>query len=148
MRLSKAGEYAIRCMFYLSQQAFGTLSSRRVVASEMDIPDQFLGKIAQQLSRAGLIEIVQGAKGGFRLIRSPEQISMLDVIEAVVGPVFLNDCVLRPQSCHRSPYCTVHAAWQRVCEQLKNELRAVRFSDLTKPDASLMPISNSTCLNP
>jgi Rrf2 family protein len=148
MRLSKAGEYAIRCMFYLSQQAFGALCSRRVVASEMDIPDQFLGKIAQQLSRAGLIEIVQGAKGGFRLIRSPEQISLLDVIEAVVGPVFLNDCVLRPQSCHRSPYCTVHAAWQRICEQLKNELRAVRFSDLTHPDASLLPISDLTCLNP
>lgn len=148
MRLSKAGEYAIRCMFYLSKQHAGDLCSRRVVASEMDIPDQFLGKIAQQLSKAGLIEIVQGAKGGFRLNRSPEQISMLDVIEAVVGPVFLNDCVLRPQSCHRSPYCTVHAVWQRVCEQLKNELRAVRFSDLTQPDASFIPLSDSNLLNP
>lgn len=124
------------------------LCSRRVIASEMDIPDQFLGKIAQQLSRAGLIEIVQGAKGGFRLNRSPEQISLLDVIEAVVGPVFLNDCVLRPRSCHRSPYCTVHATWKRVCENLRNELRTVRFSDLTKPDSSLIPISNAVSLNP
>lgn len=147
MRLSKAGEYAIRCMFYLSQQAYGTLSSRRLVASEMDIPDQFLGKIAQQLARAGLIEIVQGAKGGFRLNRSPEQISLLDVIEAVVGPVFLNDCVLRPQSCYRSPYCTVHVVWQRVCEQLKNELRAVRFSDLTQPDASFIHLWDADPLN-
>jgi len=138
MRMSRAGEYAIRCMFYLAKQGSGVVANRKAVATEMDIPDQFLGKIAQQLAKAGLIEIIQGPKGGFRLTRTPENISMLDVIEAVIGPVFLNDCVLRPDSCHRSPFCSVHTVWQQVCGQLKTHLQDVRFSELVQDEASLL----------
>lgn len=138
MRMSRAGEYAIRCIFYLAKQGIGVVSNRKAVAMEMDIPDQFLGKIAQQLAKAGLIEIIQGPKGGFRLARTPENISMLDVIEAVIGPIFLNDCVLRPDSCHRSPFCSVHTVWQQICGQLKTQLQDVRFSELVRDEASLL----------
>uniref|UniRef100_A0A7C4RN79 Rrf2 family transcriptional regulator n=1 Tax=Desulfatirhabdium butyrativorans TaxID=340467 RepID=A0A7C4RN79_9BACT len=138
MRMSRAGEYAIRCMFYLAKQGCGVVANRKAVATEMDIPDQFLGKIAQQLAKAGLIEIVQGPKGGFRLTRTPDNISMLDVIEAVIGPIFLNDCVLRPDSCHRSPFCSVHTVWQQVCGQLKAGLQDVRFSELVRDEALLL----------
>ncbi len=138
MRMSRAGEYAIRCMFYLAKQGVGKTANRKAVAAEMAIPDQFLGKIAQQLAKAGLIEIVQGPKGGFRLTRTPDAISMLDVIEAVIGPVFLNDCVLRPDSCHRSPFCSVHSVWEQVCGQMKVHLQEVRFSDLVRDEVTLL----------
>ena len=86
----------------------------------MDIPDQFLGKIAQQLSHAGLIEVVQGSKGGLRLVVSPEKISLLDVVEAVIGEIFLNDCLLKPDSCDRSNSCAAHFVWEKARNQLRD----------------------------
>ena len=64
MKLTRAGEYAVRCLLYLSTQGIGVVCKRKQIAVKMDIPDQFLGKIAQQLARAGFLEIVQGARGG------------------------------------------------------------------------------------
>ena len=83
MRLTRAGEYAVRCMLYLASLGTGELAMRKEIARVMGIPEQFLGKIAQQLSRAGFIDIVQGAKGGYRLVVPPQKLTLLDVVEAV-----------------------------------------------------------------
>ncbi len=139
MRLSRAAEYAVRCMLVLSTAGKGVLVSRRMVAREMDIPEQFLGKIAQQLARAGLIEIVQGARGGFRLIVMPADLNLLKVIEAVIGEIFLNDCIIRPESCHRSPVCKVHVVWENARNQLRESLRAADFSSLIQETPILSP---------
>lgn len=67
MRLIKAGEYAIRCLLYLSAQEEGVVTPRNEIADAMDIPREFLAKIAQQLSRGDIIETIQSPKGGFCL---------------------------------------------------------------------------------
>jgi Rrf2 family protein len=89
LRLTRAGEYAVRSVLYLASQGQGVVCNRKKIANAMDIPTQFLAKIAQQLAHAGLIEIVQGSKGGLRLVKSPEKVSLLDVVEAVIGEIFL-----------------------------------------------------------
>jgi Rrf2 family protein len=142
MRLSRAAEYAVRCMLYLSIAGKGVLVSRRTVASEMDIPAQFLGKIAQLLARAGLVEIVQGAKGGFRLAVVPAELTLLMVIEAVIGEIFLNDCILRPESCDRSPVCKVHVVWENARNQLRESLHKVTFANLLSEPPALAPDSH------
>lgn len=132
MRLTRAAEYAIRCVLYLSNKAETTVAGRKEIALAMDIPDQYLGKIAQQLSRAGILEILQGARGGFRLLKSPADISLLTVIEAVMGEIFLNDCVLRPASCIRSDACAVHTVWEKARRQLRETLGNALFSELSQ----------------
>lgn len=132
MRLTRAGEYAVRCVLHLASQGQGTLCARKDVADRMDIPDQFLGKIAQQLQRAGLIEIVQGARGGLRLIVPPSRVTLLDVVEAVIGQIFLNDCVLRPDSCDRSNACAAHVVWAKAKDQLRRTLQEATFDALLK----------------
>jgi Rrf2 family protein len=132
MRLTRAGEYAVRCVLHLASRGQGTLCARRDVAERMDIPDQFLGKIAQQLARAGLIEIVQGARGGLRLVVPPDQVTLLDVVEAVIGEIFLNDCVMRPESCDRSHTCAVHCVWAKAKDQLRRTLEEATFAVLLK----------------
>jgi len=138
MRLTRAGEYAIRCMLHLSslERQGQNVVSRKQVAEAMDIPDQFLGKIAQQLARAGFIEIVQGAKGGYRLAADPRTLTLLDVVEAVVGPIFLNDCVMRPDLCNHSNACAVHRIWQKARDQLRNTLREATFAELLQDRCS------------
>ena len=130
MRLIRAGEYAIRCMLYLSCLGVGKIGSRMEIAQAMDIPAQFLSKIAQQLARAGYIEIVQGPKGGFRLIIPTEKVTLLGVIEAVTGKIYLEDCQMRPDSCHRSPTCNVYQVWEKARRQLRQTLEETTFASL------------------
>jgi Rrf2 family protein len=109
----------------------------------MDIPDQFLGKIAQQLSHAGIIEIVQGSKGGLRLVVPPQKISLLDVVEAVIGEIYLNDCIIRPESRNRSNACAVHVVWEKARNQLRETLRKATFARLLKEDSCFNPFNGS-----
>jgi Rrf2 family protein len=134
LRLTRAGEYAVRCVFYLSSQETGKVCNRKEIAETMDIPDPFLGKIAQQLARAGLIEIVQGSRGGLRLLVSPDKIHLLEVVEAVIGEIFLNDCILRPESCDGSNVCAAHMVWGKARDQLRDTLRQATFSKLLEQD--------------
>jgi Rrf2 family protein len=143
MRLTRAGEYAVRCVLYLASKGVGTICSRKQIAAEMDIPDQFLGKIAQQLARSGFLEIVQGAKGGFKLAVAPENITLLDVVEAVIGEIFLNDCVIRPESCQRSRACAVHQVWGKARSQLRDTLREATFASLLIEDSCVIPLERA-----
>ena len=134
MRLTRAGEYAVRCVLCMSGREKNQIISRKEISKDMEIPDQFLGKIAQQLARSGFIEIIQGAKGGYRLLLKPEKITLLDVVEAVSGEIFLNDCIMNPGSCSRSSSCEVNAVWEKAREQLRATLREATFDKLLKED--------------
>lgn len=139
MRLTRAGEYGVRCMLYLASQEAGSIINRKIISQYMNIPDQFLGKVAQQLARAGLIDIVQGARGGYRLRTSPSQITLLAVVEAVIGEIFLNDCLMSPTSCSRSPSCSVNRIWEKTKNQMRETLRGVTFDQLLKDESCLFP---------
>lgn len=139
MRLTRAGEYAVRCVLHLSGGEYGVVVPRKEIAKAMEIPEQFLGKIAQQLARAGIIDIIQGSKGGFRLVRNPDQVSLLDVVEAVEGEIFLNDCLLRPDACSRTQSCTVHQVWHKARTQLRETLQEATFAELLKEDTCMDP---------
>jgi Rrf2 family protein len=124
-------------MLYLSRSGKGVLAKRKDIARAMEIPELFLGKIAQQLSRSGIIEIVQGAGGGFRLLIAPEKLTLLEVIEAVIGEIILNDCIGNPDGCYRSGSCSVHLVWEKAREQLRETLRQARFADLLVEDSCM-----------
>ena len=139
MRLTRAAEYAIRCMVYLARQGRGVVTSRQEIARRAEIPGHFLAKIAQDLAKAGFIEIKQGARGGFVLLEEPRDISLLDVVETMIGEIYLNDCVARPSSCNVTYSCAVHRVWMDARDQLRETLRQVHFEQLMKEE-SCVPI--------
>lgn len=139
MRLTRAGEYAVRCVLYLFQQEPDTVVNRRDIAQAMHIPEHFLGKVAQQLARSGIIEIIQGPKGGYRLLVSAEELSLLDIIETVCGEIVLNDCVLHPEKCFRKGSCSVHRVWQEARRQLRSTLAQATFASLLEDEHCLSP---------
>ena len=142
MRLTKAGEYAVRCAFFLSFRGAGVVSSKKEIARTMDIPSQFLGKIAPQLARAGIIEIVQGSKGGYRLLVPPQELTLLEVVEAVVGEIYLNDCVIRPESCRRTSACSIHRVWEKARDQLRETLRQADFKSILADNSCTTDLLN------
>jgi Rrf2 family protein len=130
MRLTRAGEYAIRCVLYLAMHKDRQLIGRREIAQAMDVPAQFLGKVAQQLARCGMISIRQGSQGGYELAKRPEDITLLAVIEAIDGEIFLNDCMQRPESCDRQGICSVHQVWDTARRQLRATLGGTTLAEL------------------
>jgi Rrf2 family protein len=135
MRLTRAGEYAIRCVLYLAMNRDRQIIGRKEVAEAMDIPAQFLGKVAQNLARAGLIAIRQGAHGGYELATPPEDLSLLRVVESIDGEIFLNDCLHRPESCERSALCAVHRVWQKARNELRATLGGISLAGLVEEEA-------------
>jgi len=122
----------------LAKNGIGKVVSRNEVSAYGHIPPHFLAKIAQQLSRAGIIEILQGARGGYRLLVPPEKLSLLQVIEAIIGEIFLNDCVVRPESCHASSSCAVNSVWLQARDQLRKTLAQVTFAQLIEDESCCM----------
>ena len=144
MRLTRAGEYAVRCILYMAKKGKEKLVSRKEISQACDIPHHFLAKIAQELAKAGIIEIRQGARGGFLLVNDPHKITMLEVVEAIIGEIYLNDCIARPDSCKASPVCTVHRVWEDARQQLRRTLSDVTFGQLLDSgtcDFQLPPVS-------
>ena len=143
MRLTRAAEYAIRCMVYLSNKGRGVLTSRQEIASKANIPTHFLAKIAQDLARSGFIEIKQGARGGFMLLKDPNRITLLEVVETMIGEIYLNDCVARPSSCKVTGDCSVHRVWMTVRDQLRTTLNSVTFAQLIKENSCVPTLTVS-----
>lgn len=138
MKLTRAGEYAVRCVLCLAKHGQAKLVSKKSVALEYDIPDQFLAKIAQKLAKAGIILIRQGAHGGYVLSRAPEDISLLEVVETIIGEISLNDCVTSSDACRASKNCAVNRVWIKACNQLRETLAEVNFKTLLEEDSCFM----------
>ncbi len=136
MKITQAEDYGIRCVLYLSKYPKKVIPRWRIARS-MDIPEPFLAKIAQDLARAGIIEIVRGRKGGYRLRIPPEELSLLRVIEAMSGDMFLSMCVLDPETCDRTPICPLHETWKELRDLIRNKLENTKFSDLVNQESCL-----------
>lgn len=139
MRLTRAGEYAIRCMAYLAFKGKGVLVVKQEIAEKAAIPGPFLAKIVQDLARANLIEIRQGPRGGYVLIKDPARITLLEVVEVMIGRIQLNDCVGRPEVCSASSRCRVHQVWEVANAQLRDYLAGITFAELSS-DVACLPV--------
>ena len=132
MQITRQADYAIRAVRYLAKQEPNKRSATSTVAKEMKIPPSFLAKIISQLSIAGLLHTSRGARGGVTLARAPKEISLLDVVEAIDGPILLNECVGEPDGCQFKDDCPVHPIWEEAQQALVKRLGATRFDSLAK----------------
>jgi Rrf2 family protein len=110
-------------------------ASAQEIAARQNIPRPFLAKIVSQLSLAGLVVTYRGAGGGVALARPASQISLLQVIEALEGPIQLNRCLIDPQDCPQNGKCAVHDIWSQAQAELIELLHATTFSDLASERA-------------
>ena len=133
MQITRETDYAIRCVLYLVDNP-GKVMMVDSIAKEKLIPRSFLAKIVQKLTKADIVSSFRGVKGGFKLSRSPDQISLLNVIEAVEGPVAVNRCALDKNMCTLSNSCTVHPVWIELREKLEGLLSQHTFQDLSAED--------------
>lgn len=127
MQITRETDYAIRCVYYLAGKA-GEVTMVGEIARKMDTPKSFLAKILQKLARANIVQSFRGVKGGFQLARKPKEINLLEVIEAIQGPMVMNICALDKKMCRFSSTCTIHPVWVEVRKQVEKLLRKRSFA--------------------
>jgi Rrf2 family protein len=129
MFVTREADYAVRCILVLSKAADCTISAAEVSKSA-SIPKSFVAKILQRLSKKGIIKSTQGIAGGFQLAREPGDINLLEVIEAIQGPVATNLCAVDNRLCDRSSTCVIHPIWVKLKQNTEEQLKEETFAKL------------------
>jgi Rrf2 family protein len=135
LRISRKIDYGLRAMVYLASILPDAVVPFREIARQMDVPEDFLAKILKTLVDQGLVKSARGPRGGYALGRKADDISFLDVIEAVEGPVALNVCLDGDDACGHSGSCTMVSVWKLGQEKMLDVYREAKLSSLAfKPD--------------
>lgn len=136
MQITRQADYALRAMLYLSQLEPNKRAATSQIAEDQHIPPSFLAKIISQLSIAGLIHTSRGARGGVSLARPAEEVSVLEVVEAIDGPIALNECTTDVDACPFGEDCPLRPLWCDTQSELVKRLRKTSFAEfVTKPEA-------------
>jgi Rrf2 family protein len=127
MQITRQADYAIRAVLYVSKLGADERAATRQIAKEQHIPPSFLAKIIAQLSLAGLLQTTRGAHGGVTLAKPAKQITLLDVVEAIDGPIMLNECVHDERACNFEQDCPLQPVWCNAQNELIQRLRGTNF---------------------
>jgi len=121
MQITRETDYAIRCVLHLSQDPDKVIMVD-TIARDKKIPKSFLAKILQKLSKAGIVKSFRGVKGGYQLDKHPSEISLLNLIESIEGPVLMNECAMNKKFCDMSEFCAVHPVWIKIRKVVEGAL--------------------------
>jgi Rrf2 family protein len=133
MQFTRKGDYALRAMVFLAGSKNTTPSTIDEISKKSNVPRHFLAKILRDLTQANLLVAVKGARGGYRLAKRPADITLLDVIEATVGPIALNMCLQGPDRCPYADTCGLHPIWEKATKALKDLFGQTRLSTVNAP---------------
>lgn len=133
--LTARSDYALRAMLEVSRTTSEGPRKARQIAAAMDIPPTYVGQILARLASHGLVHGTAGPSGGYRLGRPARDINVLEVVEAVDGPVFADACILGGGPHRWTGTCPLHAAWCRASDHFRRALVSIRLDDLARVDA-------------
>ena len=129
MLVTRKIDYGLRMLLTLGCRSEPRLTSVKL-AKLIEVPRQFALKIAQILTKAGLIKAQRGVGGGLELARSASTITLFDIMQAADTPRALNGCLLDPQACSRASRCAAHQELGRIQDILNRELKTITLADL------------------
>ena len=130
MQVTRATDYAVRIMVELASLPPGNKAQLNDLIESTGVRGSFLSKVVQRLVHAGMVSSHRGTRGGFSLRVSGDEVTLLDVIEAIEGPTQMNLCLGSGPSCDRKSWCGVHPAWQKAQSAFVHELANVSIAHL------------------
>jgi Rrf2 family protein len=130
MQLTRQCEYALRTMLELASHPFGEIISSKTISERQDIPEDFLKKTIHLLAVNGLVNTVRGTQGGVRLAKSAAEIKVIDVVEAIEGPVAINPCLAIGYVCPNQDTCRISPVLARAQQAFIAELSKDSLADL------------------
>ena len=133
IRMSKMTDYGIVLMVNLARAR--SVRTARQLADETDMALPTVAKVLKELSRHGFLDARRGAHGGYFLRQDAQAIRILDLIEALDGPIALTECSSAPSDsqCSREDNCVVRAPWVEINHVVKHALADISLGDMAQP---------------
>jgi len=136
MQFTKAEEYGVLGVLHLAEKGQTAITPLSEVSEAKQIPEKFLAKIFQSLSRSGIVRSHRGVRGGFALARSPEEITVREILESIQGPYHLMKCVADLGSCERNgEVCALRELLIQAEQKLKEVFDNNSLADLARWEA-------------
>ena len=135
MKLTTKCRYGVRAILEIAKNYGKCPTKRKDISRVQDIPDSFLENILIDLKNHGIIMSIRGARGGFMLKRTPDQISMYDILSSLEGKLILVDCIHSPEVCQKSERCVVRGVWGKMQRTQEQILKDTTIQYLLEQDA-------------
>jgi Rrf2 family transcriptional regulator, iron-sulfur cluster assembly transcription factor len=132
MQFTRKGDYALKAMAYLAEVKGIGPHTIDEISEKSNVPRHFLAKILKELTRANLLIAVKGARGGYTLARRPAEISLLEVIEASVGPLALNICLEGSGRCAELSTCGLYPVWKQASHAVRDVFGKATLSSISQ----------------
>ena len=131
MKLSTRGKYGLNAMVYLAQKAQEGPQPLRAIAQSNLLPDQYLEQLLGCLRKAGLVNTVRGAQGGYQLAKPPAEITVGHIIDAMEGPLQFSECALESEpTCPNSDVCPTRRVWEYLTDSINSLLYSISLQDM------------------
>ncbi|MCL1635212.1 SUF system Fe-S cluster assembly regulator [Luteimonas sp. SX5] len=132
LRVTKLTDYASVVLTVLASEPDAVLSATGL-AERAGLETPTVAKVLKPLAQAGLVEAFRGANGGYRLARAPADISLIEIVEAIEGPLGMTECSVHAGACGIERSCTARANWRRINDVVADALRGVSLADMVGP---------------
>lgn len=136
MLVTRKMDYGLRILLVLGCRPTERLTSE-ALAEAIEVPRQFTLKIAQTLTRAGLIKAQRGVGGGIQLARSPSSISLFDIYRIADTHRAINECLINADACTRSRFCATHQELRTIQDRVNSDLKKITLAQLIRSQLAL-----------
>ena len=130
MKISTKGRYGLRILMDLALHQSEKPRLIRDIAKSQQISEKYISRLVIALRKAGMIRSVRGVNGGFHIAMKPEDITLLDVIEVMEGPLSIVNCVSMPKRCRMSDNCAPREVWCKLNEEIRDLMRQTTLADI------------------
>ena len=130
MKISTKGRYGLRILMDLALHESEKPRLIRDIAKSQQISEKYISRLVIALRKAGMIRSVRGVNGGFHIAMKPEEITLLDVIEVMEGPLSIVDCVSAPKKCVHSKDCAPREVWCKLNDDIRALMRKTTLADI------------------
>lgn len=132
LRVTRLTDYATVVMTVLAHHSEAVLSASEL-AERAGLEPTTVSKVLKPLAQADLVEGFRGANGGYRLARPAEAIGLLEIVEAMEGPLGMTECSIHTGNCGIEQSCGVRANWRRINDVVIEALRGVTLAQMLAP---------------
>jgi Rrf2 family protein len=140
MQITRASDYAVRVMIHLAGLPPRSTVRQSELSKATAVSGHFLSKVLQQLVRARLIRSQRGSGGGYFLAVASQSVSLLDVVQAIEGPVRLNQCIEEGPTCERKSWCPAHQVWAEAQAAIVTVLGGATVASLASVASGERPV--------
>ncbi len=132
MKISTKGRYGLRILLDLATHQNKGPVNLGDISKRQGISEKYLWQVINLAKSAGLINSARGPKGGYSVARPNDQISVLEIISALEGPIILVDCLDKSENCERNATCVTREVWAKIEASMKKTMAGITLQDLVE----------------